>query len=123
MRRFLGALATWALFFLASPGIVGQDGLGPLVLVALVPWALAASRTGRRAFLVEWLAAGIGSAAMCVWSSYVWSGTLLFLAIVPGFYMAVAGSLLEVGRFLIRCLLIVGRSIRCFRSTSLRDRS
>lgn len=96
MRRFFGALATWALFLSASPGILSRDGLGPLVLVALVPWALACSRTGAKSFLVEWLAAGIGSAAMCVWSSYVWSGTLLFLAIVPGFYMAVAGSVLRL---------------------------
>ena len=33
---------------------------------------------------------------MCVWSAYVWEGTLLFLAIVPGFYMAVAGSVLRL---------------------------
>src|SRR5689334_8828806 len=96
MRRFLGALLTWALFLLASPGILGRDGFGPLVLVALVPWALAASRVGPKPFVAEWLAAGIGSAAMCVWSSCVWPGTLLFLAIVPGFYMAAAGSLLRL---------------------------
>jgi apolipoprotein N-acyltransferase len=96
MRRFLGALSTWALLFLAGPGIVGRDGLGLLALVALVPWALACSRSGKHALLVEWLAAGIGSAALCVWSAYVWSGTLLFLAIVPGFYMAVAGSVLRL---------------------------
>ena len=96
MRRFLGALATWALLFLAGPGIVGEDGLGLLALVALVPWALACSRAGKRAFLVEWLAAGIGSAALCVWSAYVWVGTLAFLALVPGFYMAAAGSVLRL---------------------------
>jgi len=96
MRRFLGALATWALLFLACPGIVGKDGLGTLALVALVPWALACSRSGPKALLLEWLAAGIGSAALCVWSAYVWSGTLLFLAIVPGFYMAVGGSVLRL---------------------------
>ena len=96
MRRFLGALATWALLFLAGPGIVGKDGLGLLALVALVPWALACSRAGKRAFLVEWLAAGIGSAALCVWSAHVWVGTLAFLALVPGFYMAAAGSVMRL---------------------------
>jgi hypothetical protein len=33
MRRFLGALATWALFL--SAGRISRDGLDPLVLVAL----------------------------------------------------------------------------------------
>jgi apolipoprotein N-acyltransferase len=94
--RFLGVLATWILLLLASPGILGKDGAGPLVLVALVPWALVASRAGRKPFLVEWLAAGIGSATMCAWSAYVWSGTLLFLVVVPGFYGAVAGSVLRL---------------------------
>ena len=94
--RFLGVLATWILLLLASPGILGKDGAGPLVLVALVPWALVASRAGPKPFLVEWLAAGIGSATMCAWSAYVWSGTLLFLVVVPGFYGAVAGSVLRL---------------------------
>ena len=94
--RFFGALAAWGLLFLASPGILGRDGLGPLALVALVPWALVCSRSGPRAFPVEWLASGAGMCALCAWSSYVWPGTLLFLAIVPGFYMAAAGSLLRL---------------------------
>jgi hypothetical protein len=94
--RFFAALATWALIFLAGPGILGKDGAGLLALVALVPWAAVCSRTGKRAFLVEWTAAGIGSAAMCVWSAYVWSGTLAFLALVPGLYMACAGAVLRL---------------------------
>jgi len=96
VARFLATLSTWGLLYLAGPGIVGRDGLGPLVLVALVPWALVSSRTGPRAFLAEWLAAGIGNALLCSWSALVWPGTLLFLAIVPGFYMAAAGSLLRL---------------------------
>jgi len=94
--RFFAALATWALLLLACPGILGRDGAGLLALVALVPWAITACRPGKHAFLAEWAAAGIGNAAMSVWSAYVWSGTLVFLAIVPGFYVACAGALLRL---------------------------
>jgi apolipoprotein N-acyltransferase len=94
--RFFAALATWGLVWLSSPGILGRDGFGPLALVALVPWAFACSRSGPRALLAEWLAAGIGTCLLCSWSAYVWPGTLLFLAIVPGFYMAAAGSVLRL---------------------------
>jgi len=94
--RFFAALATWGLVFLASPGILGRDGFGPLALVALVPWALVCSRAGPRALLTEWAAAGIGSAALCAWTVDVWWGTLFFLVVVPGFYMAAAGSLLRL---------------------------
>ena len=94
--RFFAALATWGLLFLAGPGILGRDGAGLLALVALVPWAITCCRPGKHAFLVEWAAAGVGNAAMSVWSAYVWSGTLGFLALVPGFYVACAGALLRL---------------------------
>jgi len=94
--RFFAALATWVLLFLACPGILGRDGAGIFALVALVPWAITACRPGKRAFLAEWAAAGIGNALMSVWSAYVWSGTLGFLALVPGFYVACAGALLRL---------------------------
>ena len=94
--RFLAALATWLLLFLAGPGILGRDGAGILALVALVPWAITACRPGKHAFLAEWAAAGVGNALMSIWSAYVWSGTLAFLALVPGLYVACAGALLRL---------------------------
>jgi apolipoprotein N-acyltransferase len=90
MRRFLAALATWTIIFLATPGILSRDGWGVLAFVALVPWALACSRPGRGAFWFEWLAAGIGISAQCIWSTYVLWITLLAVAVVPAFYVAVA---------------------------------
>jgi len=93
--RFIAALATWALIFLASPGILSENGSGVLAFVALVPWALHCSRPGPRAFWLEWLAAAIGISALCIWSTYVLWITLLAVAIVPAFYMAVAGALLR----------------------------
>jgi apolipoprotein N-acyltransferase len=96
MKRLLAALATWTLIFLASPGILSENGWGLIAFVALVPWSLACSRPGRRAFWLEWLAAAIGISALCIWSTYVLWITLLAVAIVPAFYMAVAGVVLRV---------------------------
>src|SRR6185436_15115681 len=42
------------------------------------------------------LAAGIGISALCIWSTYVLWITLLAVAIVPAFYMAVAGIVLRI---------------------------
>jgi apolipoprotein N-acyltransferase len=104
MKRFFAALATWTLIFLASPGILARDGFGLLGFVALIPWALECSRpshpshpsqSGRRAFAIEWLAAAIGISALCIWSTYVLWITLLAVAIVPAFYVAVAGAVLR----------------------------
>jgi apolipoprotein N-acyltransferase len=95
MRRLLAALATWTIIFLATPGILSRDGWGVLAFVALVPWALACSRPGRGAFWIEWLAAGIGISAQCIWSTYVLWITLLAVAVVPAFYVAVAGVVLR----------------------------
>jgi len=95
LRRFAAAGATWLLLFLASPGILTPDGSLELALAALVPWGLWCSRPGRRAFLVEWLAAGIGLSAQTFWSVNVLWLTLLGVAIVPAFYMAVAGIVLR----------------------------
>jgi apolipoprotein N-acyltransferase len=95
LPRLGAALATWALFVAASPGVVTQDGLAPVAALALLPWARFCSRPGRRAFVVEWLAGGLGSAALCIWSAYVWWGTLAFIVLVPGLYVAAAGALLR----------------------------
>ncbi len=83
------------MLFVATPGLVTRDGLWFVAFVALVPWALACSRPGRRAFLVEWLAAAIGISVICWWSTYVIWITLLAVALVPAVYMAVAGVLLR----------------------------
>ena len=93
--RFFAALSTWALLFLASPGILSRDGSVAIAFIALVPWALFCSREGPRAFWIEWLAAAIGLSAMCIWSTFVWWGTLIAVALVPAVYMAGAGVLLR----------------------------
>jgi apolipoprotein N-acyltransferase len=95
LRRFAAALGTWALLFVATPGLVTRDGLWFVAAVALVPWALACSRPGKRAFAAEWLAAAIGISAICFWSTYVIWITLIAVALVPATYMAVAGLLLR----------------------------
>lgn len=87
--------ATWLLLLLATPGFVHPDGFLTLALLALIPWALAASRPGPRAFWIEWLAAAIGLSAQVLWNVHVLWLTLLAVAIVPGAYMAFAGVVLR----------------------------
>ena len=94
-RRFLVLLGAWALFFLSSPGTLSGAGSGTFACVAMVLWSWASSRPGPRAFWIEWLAASIGLSALCWWSTYVWWGTLLAVALVPALYYAVAGVLLR----------------------------
>lgn len=94
-KRLAAALGTWALLFVASPGIVTRDGLCSVAAIALVPWALVCSRPGKKAFLVEWLAAAIGISAICYWSTYVIWLTLVAVALVPAVYMTCAGVLLR----------------------------
>ncbi len=87
--------ATWLLLLLATPGFVHPDGFLTLALLALIPWGLAASRPGPKAFWIEWLAAAIGLSAQVFWNVHVLWLTLLAVAIVPGAYMAFAGVVLR----------------------------
>lgn len=93
--RFVHLLGAWAFFLAASPGVVWKDGSVVLATCAIPIWALAALRPGRRAFLVEWLAAAIGLSATVIWSTKVLWITLLAVAIVPAAYVAFAGSALR----------------------------
>lgn len=95
MRRFFAALAAFGILFLASPGVLSQAGSALLACAAVGLWSLVACRPGRRAFLWEWAASGIGFSLVCAWSVYVWSGIFLFLAAVPGLYIALGGVLLR----------------------------
>lgn len=95
MTRFFAALAAFGLLFLASPGILSRAGSALLACAGLCVWALVCSRTRRRAFWLDWAASGIGLALLLVWSAYVWIGILLFIALVPGLYVACAGVLLR----------------------------
>lgn len=95
LPRLASALGAWAVIWLASPGIVLADGSALLALAGLVLWGLAASRPGKKAFLIEWLCASIGISAICWWSTLVVWITLLAVAIVPALYMALAGVLLR----------------------------
>ncbi len=99
MRRFLAALAAFGLLFLASPGILSRSGSAAIACAGLAVWALVTSRPHRgstwRALWIDWAASGLGLALLCIWSGYVWIGTLVFIAIVPGFYAAFGGVVLR----------------------------
>lgn len=85
----------YALWFLASPGVLGGDGwplLGPAFVAA---WALAASRPGPRAAWVEWALGGLGLVAPTFWMAYVFPPSPLLAALGLGLYAAGAGALLR----------------------------
>ncbi|MBL8863120.1 MAG: apolipoprotein N-acyltransferase [Planctomycetes bacterium] len=95
LRRLALVGAAWLGLWLATPGFLQPDGFLSLAVLSLVPWAYAASRPGRRAFLVEWLAAAVGLSAQTFWTVNVLWITLLAVAIVPALYMACAGLVLR----------------------------
>lgn len=79
----------------SQPGLLRPGGFGHLAFVALVPWALFASRPGRRAFLAEWLAATAGLVAMSWWMRHLLPWLVPILGLVPGLYVGLAGVLLR----------------------------
>ena len=96
MFKRLGlVLATWALIALAQPGVVGPDGFGHLAFFALGPWAFAASRSGPKAFLVEWVGHALGLASVYAWMLEFLPAILPPMSIVPALYPALAGVLLR----------------------------
>jgi apolipoprotein N-acyltransferase len=80
---------------MSQPGLLRPGGFGHLAFVALFPWAWAASRPGRRAFLVEWIVGGIGLAAWVFWLRHVFAPVLPAIALVTGLYPAFAGVALR----------------------------
>lgn len=93
--RFLAVLATWALIGLSMPGVGRPGGFGHVAFVALVPWALAASRPGRRAFLAEWLGASVGLAVTFLWMRPLLPGLVPLMGLVPAVWIALGGVLLR----------------------------
>ncbi len=87
--------AAFLALVLASPGMLSRDGSGWLAILALFLWALGASRTARRAFLVDAVLGALAWSAICSWAAYVWWGTLLWIGPGMGLYMALAGALLR----------------------------
>ncbi|MGD2016824.1 MAG: nitrilase-related carbon-nitrogen hydrolase [Planctomycetota bacterium] len=93
--RFLWTLTTWVLIALAQPGVLRPDGFGHLAFFAVGPWALAARRPGRRAFLAEWAAHALGLAAVFAWMVAFFPALLLPMAAIPALYPALGGALLR----------------------------
>ena len=93
--RFLWTLSTWVLIGLAQPGVLRPDGFGHLAFFAVGPWALAARRPGRRAFLAEWAAHALGLAGVFAWMVAFLPALLIPMAMVPALYPALAGALLR----------------------------
>ncbi len=95
MSRLGLVLLTWGLIAVAQPGVLRPDGHGHLAFFAIAPWAFAASRPGRRAFLAEWLGHSIGLASVFYWMLAFMPAILAPMSIVPALYPTIAGVLLR----------------------------
>ncbi|MEL6715581.1 MAG: hypothetical protein AAFP86_17505, partial [Planctomycetota bacterium] len=95
LPRLACTLLTWGLIALAQPGVVAPDGFGHLAFFAVGPWAYAASRPGRRAFLAEWLGHALGLASVYAWMVEFLPAILPPMSIVPALYPALAGVALR----------------------------
>ena len=95
LPRLAYCAVAWMLLFLSTPGLFRPLGFGHIAFVALVPWALAASRPGRHAKKIEWLAAAAGLAAISHWLWPVLWFVIPMIGIVTGLYVVVAGVVLR----------------------------
>jgi len=89
--RALGLAASFALLYLASPGILARDALWPLALMGVTCWARYASTPSRGAALLEFLASGVGACGVMSWAAYVYEGSLAFIGVGFGLYFAAQG--------------------------------
>jgi apolipoprotein N-acyltransferase len=95
LRRLGLQLAGWLALVLAGPGILAPDGVWLLAVPGVALWAASASRPGRGAFWVEWLASSLAWAWICGWAWHVWPGSLLFIGPANGLYACLATWLLR----------------------------
>ncbi len=95
LRRLAGCALAWLLLFLASPGLFRPLGFGHVAFVALVPWALTASRPGKYARRIEWTAAAVGLAVFSYWLNPVVAFVIPLIGIVTALYVVLAGMVLR----------------------------
>ena len=93
--RFVWALVAWLGVALSQPGLGRADGFGHIAFMCLCPWALVCCRPGRRAFLMEWLAAAAGLLLLMLWMRHLFPWLVPVLALVPALYHALSGFALR----------------------------
>ncbi len=91
LARVLLVFGAWALLVAAGPGALTQDGSPWLAVLAFWAWSHAASRPGRFAFWIEWLAGSLGLGITLFWIAYVFAVALPPAAIGMGLYAAGSG--------------------------------
>ena len=94
-ERALLLLLGWTFLCLAQPGILPSWLQGWVGAASLCPWALAVSRPGPRARLIEWLFASIGLVAWFAWMRYLLPWLLLPMGVVPALWIVLGGTLLR----------------------------
>lgn len=102
--RFLGALAAWGLFALASPGVLSADGSVLVAMLGAGVWGHVEARPfkGRawKGFLAHALGALPGAAALMLWIRFIYPPPLAYIGLGMGLYSAGGGVLLR--RLLVR---------------------
>ncbi|MEX1024053.1 MAG: hypothetical protein WD226_03155 [Planctomycetota bacterium] len=98
--RFARLFGAWTLFFLASPGVLSDDGSALLAVVGAIAFGLTvirpvgrSRRPGRAAFVAEWLAACYGFSAQMIWIWHVVPFGFLYPGLGQGLYAALSGWL------------------------------
>lgn len=96
----------WALFFVATPGVVMRDGSLLVAILAVGMFGAAALRptggaTPRRVFLAELVVNVLGNVALFHWVRFVTPGGMLWIALVVGAWITLGGASMRL--FARRC--------------------
>ncbi|MFT7667395.1 MAG: apolipoprotein N-acyltransferase [Planctomycetota bacterium] len=94
MRRFGYLALAYAIYVLAGPGMLIPEG-SPLGALALIPWALSASRPGPYKKRIEWLCGGIAFTSQVAWMGIVFWFSILWLFIGFGCWAVWGGWLMK----------------------------
>lgn len=95
LARALGIGAAWLIIYLSGPGIFFPAGSALGAPLGVAVWAYFASRPGRAAFGIEWMAACAAWCGICSWAALVHWTSLLFIGPGFGMYYACSGLLLR----------------------------
>ncbi len=98
-RRFLGLVAAFTCYVLASPGFVTAGGSPVFGVLAVALWGAVVARPapgrGIAGALVEVLVCGTGLGVMLLWIGYVYEPPLAWVALGSGLYALLGGWLVR----------------------------
>ncbi|MEZ5978175.1 MAG: hypothetical protein R3F34_08160 [Planctomycetota bacterium] len=93
LARLARLALAWTLVTVAGPGVLARDGTWWIAAIGVALWIATVARPGRRAWLVEWLAAGAAVAFQVWWIAYVVAFVVPAQLVVSGFWASLGGPL------------------------------